>query len=316
MSQGNRIVLGTSSCLLGEKVRYDGGHKQHHYITDVLSRHFSFISVCPETECGMTVPRKALRLIGEPDNPKMVTVLSGEDSTICMNEWCARRITELKDLSMRGFIFKKNSPSCGLFRVKVYRDKGSPATGGRGLFANAIIKAFPLLPVEEEGRLADARLRENFIERVYSYDRLLNMLAAKPGKKELIRFHTVNKLLLLAHSPEHYRRMGKLVADAVQLQDLLPLYSRLFMEGLSLIATPSKQSNVLMHCMGYFKKGLEKWEKQEMTDLIERYRTGQIPLIVPVTILKHYIRRFGESYLAEQLYFNPHPDELMLRNHV
>ncbi len=316
MPKEPRIVLGASSCLLGEKVRYDGGHKQHHYITDILSRHFGFVSVCPELECGMPVPRKALRLIGEPDDPKMVTVASAEEMTSQMQDWCIRRIAELGDLKLRGFIFKKNSPSCGLFRVKVYRDKGPPATGGRGIFARAMVSAFPLLPVEEEGRLADARLRENFIERVYSYNNLLNMLDASPGKKELIRFHTVNKLLLLAHSPDHYRRMGKLVADPVHLQDLLQMYARLFMEALSLIATPSKQSNVLMHCMGYFKKVLDSWEKQELTELIERYRTGQLPLIVPVTILKHYIRRFGEPYLADQIYFNPHPEELMLRNHV
>jgi uncharacterized protein YbgA (DUF1722 family) len=179
-----------------------------------------------------------------------------------------------------------------------------------------MVTSFPLLPVEEEGRLSDAQLRENFIERVYCYDRLLTLLHNHPDKGTLVRFHTRHKLLVMAHSPDHYRRLGALVAGTSQLKELLQNYTALFMQGLQLLATPAKQANVLMHCLGYFKKQLAPWEKHELLGLIERYRTGQLPLIVPITLLKHYIRRFEQPYLSEQLYFSPHPDELMLRNHA
>lgn len=314
--QQTSILIGVSSCLLGEKVRYDGGHKQHHYLTDILSDYSQFVSVCPEVECGLPTPREAMHLVGNPATPQLITIKSGNDLTHQMQSWCNKRVAELAPLQLRGFIFKKNSPSSGLFRVKVYQPKGPPLANGRGLFAQTITTAFPLLPVEEEGRLADARLRENFIERVYCYDRLLNLLAEKPGKADLIRFHTIHKLLLMAHSPDHYRRLGNLVASTLPMNQWLPEYTKLFMEALQRLATPAKQTNVLMHCLGYFKKQLATWEKQELLDLIERYRTGQLPLIVPITLLTHYIRRFGQRYLEQQLYFSPHPDELRLRNHA
>ena len=310
------IIIGTSSCLLGEKVRYDGGHKQHHYITDQLSGSFHFIPVCPEVESGLPIPREAMHLSGDLASPSLITVKTKQGLTEQMQGWCHRRVKELEQLQLRGFILKKNSPSCGLFRVKIYQDKGPPLTSGQGLFARALTDAIPLLPVEEEGRLSDARLRENFIERVYCYDRLLTFLATKPAKADLIKFHTIHKLLIMAHSPDHYRQLGRLVASTLPLQELLPAYTKLFMEALQLLATPAKQANVLMHCQGYFKKQLAPWEKQELVGLIERYRIGQLPLIVPITLLNHYISRFHETYLSEQLYFSPHPDELMLRNHA
>lgn len=316
MLADQRILLGVSRCLLGEKVRFDGGHKQHHYITDLLSCYFRFVSVCPEAECGLPIPREAMHLFGDPSGPRLLTIKTGRDLTEQMQRWCDQRVQELGQRSPRGFIFKKNSPSCGLFRVKVYQSKGPPLTSGSGQFARALTSTCPLLPVEEEGRLADEKLRENFIERVYSYDRLLTFLDDKPGRGDLVRFHTIHKLLLMAHSPDHYRRLGKLVASDLPLHELFQLYTPLFMEGLQLLATPSKQTNVLMHCLGYFKKQLESWEKHELLDLLERYRIGQLPLIVPITLFKHYIRRFGQSYLADQLYFSPQPDELMLRNHA
>ena len=316
MKPEQSIILGVSSCLLGEKVRYDGGHKQHHYITDQLATYFRFIPVCPEVESGLPIPREAMHLTGSPASPRLITVKSNLDLTEQLHECCHRRVQELEQLQLRGFILKKNSPSCGLFRAKIYQDKGPPLTSGQGLFAQALTDAFPLLPVEEEGRLSDARLRENFIERVYCYDRLLTFLATRPAKADLIQFHTIHKLLIMAHSPDHYRQLGRLVASALPLQELLPSYTKLFMTALQHIATPAKQANVLMHCQGYFKKQLAPWEKQELLDLIERYRIGQLPLIVPITLLHHYVRRFNETYLSEQLYFAPHPDELMLRNHA
>lgn len=316
MNAKKPIILGVSSCLAGEKVRYDGGHKQHHYITDQLSDYFRFIPVCPEVACGLPIPREAMHLTGDPASPRLITAKTRHDLTDQMHRWSHGRVKELEQLQLRGFIFKKSSPSCGLFRVKVYQDKGPPLTSGQGLFARALTAAFPLMPVEEEGRLSDARLRENFIERVYSYDRLLTFIASTPAKADLIQFHTIHKLLLMAHSNEHYRRLGKLVASTLSLQELLPSYTKLFMEAFQLIATPAKHANVLMHCQGYFKKQLAPWEKQELLDLTERYRIGQLPLIVPITLLQHYVRRFNETYLSGQLYFAPHPDELMLRNHA
>ena len=316
MKQSHRIAMGVSSCLLGQNVRYDGGHKLNHYIADLLSIYFDFVPVCPEVECGLPTPREAMHLAGDPAAPRLIATRTGRDLTVQMHSWSAQRVQELELLRLRGFIFKKNSPSSGLFRVKVYQDKGPPLTSGRGLFAHAITRAFPLLPVEEEGRLADIRLRENFIERVYGYDRLLSLLDSNPAKRDLIRFHTRHKLLLMAHSPDHYRRLGKLVASTSPVHALLPSYAPLFMEALQLLATPAKQTNVLMHCMGYFKKQLEAWEKQELLELIERYRMQQLPLIVPITLLKHHMQRFGQPYLEQQLYFSPHPDELMLRNHA
>ncbi len=311
-----QITLGVSCCLLGEQVRYDGGHKRHHYLTDQLAPHVRFVSVCPEVECGLPTPREPMRLHGDVAKPQLVTIRSGHDLTEQLQSWCLHKTNELAALSLRGFIFKKNSPSCGLHRVKIYQDKGPPLTSGRGLFAELLTSAFPLMPVEEEGRLADARLRENFIEQVYCYDRLLQLLAAQPDRAALIRFHTAHKLLLMAHSVEHYRATGSLVASQQPFDQLLREYSRLFMAGLRLLATPAKQTNVLLHCLGYFKRQLEAWEKHELLALIQRYRAGQLPLIVPVTLFTHYIRRFNQSYLAEQLYFAPHPDELMLRNHA
>jgi len=316
MKLSHHTVLGVSSCLLGQHVRYDGGHKLNHYIADLLSLYFDLVPVCPEIECGLPTPREAMHLTGDPAAPRLITARTGRDLTAQMQDWCAQRVRELEPLKLRGFIFKKNSPSSGLFRVKVYQDKGPPLTTGRGLFARAVTHAFPLLPVEEEGRLADARLRENFIERVYGYDRLLTFLDSNPAKGELVQFHTRHKLLLMAHSPDHYRRLGRLVAGALPLQELLQTYATLFMEALQLLATPAKQTNVLMHCMGYFKKQLEAWEKQELLELIERYRMRQLPLIVPITLFKHHIQRFGQPYLEQQLYFSPQPDELMLRNHA
>lgn len=316
MGHDRRIALGVSSCLLGEKVRYDGGHKRYPYINDLLSRYFLFVSVCPEVECGLPTPREAMHLAGNPEHPRLVTVKTGRDLTEQMQTWCNQRVQEIAPLQLRGFIFKKNSPSSGLFRVKVYREKGPPATTGSGLFARTMAQTFPQMPMEEEGRLEDAKLRENFIERVYCYDRLLTLLERIPDKGDLVRFHTAHKLLLLSHSTEHYRRLGKLVADADPVEEVVVTYAALFMEALQLLATPAKQSNVLLHSLGYFKKQLAPWEKQELLELIQRYRLGQMPLIVPITLFKHYIRRFEQPYLAQQLYFSPHPDELMLRNHA
>jgi uncharacterized protein YbgA (DUF1722 family)/uncharacterized protein YbbK (DUF523 family) len=311
------IKIGVSSCLLGERVRYDGGHKHNDYITDILGKYFSFVPVCPEVGCGLPIPREAMRLEGDPAAPRLLTNKSRVDLTAQMQAFCASKIKELAGEDLCGFIFKKDSPSSGLFRVKVYNN-GMAMKNGRGLFAAAVAKNFPLLPMEEEGRLNDAPLRENFIERVFSYRRWKDFLASAPTLGGLVEFHTAHKLLMMAHSPDYYRRMGVLVAHGKELAvaELFRRYEELLMQGLTLHATAAKNTNVLQHIMGYFKKELATAEKAELLEVISQYHDHTLPLIVPLTLLKHYVRKYDQAYLRSQIYLSPHPAQLMLRNHV
>ena len=311
------IKLGVSSCLLGEHVRYDGGHKLDRYITDVLGRYFSFVPVCPEVGCGMPTPREAMRLEGDPASPRLVTGRTHVDKTEQMLAFCRTRVRELEAEDLCGFIFKKGSPSSGLYRVKVYAD-GMPARSGSGLFAAAVARHFPLLPVEEEGRLNDPDVRENFIERVFSYRRWKGLLLEKPNLGLLVAFHARHKLQVMAHSPSLYREMSALVAYGKEMKrtELLQRYEGLFMKALALHATVKKNTNVLMHIMGYFKRELSHAEKQELLGVIGRYHERLVPLIVPLTLLKHYATKYDQQYLQHQVYLSPHPAELMLRNHV
>lgn len=311
------IKLGVSSCLLGEHVRYDGGHKHDHYISDTLGQFFTFIPVCPEVGCGLSTPRESMRLEGDPANPRLMTGKSKIDKTDQMLAFCLAKSVELEKEDLCGFIFKKDSPSSGLYRVKVYNN-GVAAKNGSGLFAAAMARKFPLLPMEEEGRLNDMPIRENFIERVFSYRRWKDFLAESPTVGKLVNFHTRHKLLMMAHSPQIYKEMGALVAHGKDLKtsELLDRYEALFMKGLSLHATTSKNTNVLQHIMGYFKKHLSHEEKSEMVELIVQYHAGILPLIVPMTLLRHYINKYDQQYLKNQIYLSPHPAQLMLRNHV
>jgi len=310
------IKIGISSCLLGEKVRYDGGHKQDRYITDILGKFFTFVPVCPEVGCGLPVPREAMRLEGDPESPRLVTSKTRVDKTEQMLQFCRARVEELATEDLCGFVFKKNSPSSGLFRVKVYRD-GMPTKNGSGLFAAAVARRFPHLPLEEEGRLNDPLLRENFIERIFSYRRWKDFLAGSPDLGALVQFHTRQKLLIMSHSTQLYREMGALVGRGKEMgwSELLRRYEELFMKALKLQATVKKQTNVLMHVMGYFKQQLSPDEKQELLAIIGRYHDGLVPLIVPITLLKHYVNKYRQQYLQQQIYLSPHPAELMLRNH-
>ena len=311
------IRIGVSSCLLGEKVRYDGGHKLDRYITDTLGRFFTFVPVCPEVGCGLPIPREAMRLEENPAGPRLRTIRSRVDMTGRMQDYCRKAVQELEREDLCGFIFKKSSPSSGLFRVKVYRT-GRPEMSGRGLFAAAVVEHFPLLPVEEEGRLCDPALRENFIERIFAFRRWKDYVSETPDLGGLVAFHTAHKLQIMAHSPKHYRELGRLVAagKSLHLEELLHRYERLFMEALALRATAKKNTDVLMHIMGYFKKELSALEKQELLEVITDYHHGLLPLIVPVTLLNHHVRIHGQEYLKGQVYLSPHPRELMLRNHV
>ena len=312
------IKLGISACLLGEKVRYDGGHKLDPFLKDTLGRYVDFVSVCPEAELGLGVPREAMRLVGNPDHPRLVTIKTGQDISDRMNAWARRRVAELEKEDLSGFIFKSRSPSSGMERVKVYPDAGPPVKRGVGFFARIFMEHFPLLPVEEEGRLHDPVLRENFIERLFELRRWRDCLSRGRSVRNLVEFHSAHKLTLLSHSVAHYRLLGKLVAEAKkQSPDELYLrYQVLFLEAIALKATSRKHANVLHHMMGYFKKQLSPDEKKEMLEIIDYYRLGIYPLIVPMTLIHHYVRKYDQPYLMSQVYLNPHPVELQLRNHV
>jgi uncharacterized protein YbgA (DUF1722 family)/uncharacterized protein YbbK (DUF523 family) len=315
---GKEIRLGISTCLLGENVRYDGGHKLDRFLTDTLGHYVEYVPVCPEVECGLGIPRESLRLVGDPDSPRLITRNSQQDLTERMVQWAQRRVTELEKEDLYGFIFKSDSPSSGMERVKVYVEGGMPVKRGIGVFARTFMEHFPLLPVEEEGRLHDPQLRENFIERLFALRRWRESVAQKKSRGNLVDFHTRHKLLILSHSPKHYQMMGKLVAAAkdIPLVELYQQYQDLLMESLHLKTTSKKNANVLMHMMGYFKEQLSSGEKQELTEIIDLYRNGHFPLIVPITLMNHYVRKYDQPYLKQQVYLNPHPIELQLRNHV
>jgi uncharacterized protein YbgA (DUF1722 family)/uncharacterized protein YbbK (DUF523 family) len=314
----DKIRLGISTCLLGENVRYDGGHKRDRFIIETVGQFVEFVPVCPEVECGLPVPRESMHLAGNPESPRLVTTRTKNDHTERMVNWARKRVGELEKENLCGFIFKSNSPSSGMERVKVYNDHGMAQKIGVGMFARAFMDHFPLIPVEEDGRLHDVRLRENFIELIFALKRWRELLDHHQSRGKLVAFHTQHKLLILSHSQKHSTILGKLVAEAknIPAEQLYIQYQMLFMEALSLKTTIKKNINVLQHMMGYFKRQLSADEKRELLETIDQYRDEYIPLIVPVTLLKHYVRKYEQPYLTEQLYLNPHPIELKLRNHA
>jgi uncharacterized protein YbgA (DUF1722 family)/uncharacterized protein YbbK (DUF523 family) len=318
-STGPHIRLGVSSCLLGEPVRYDGGHKRDPFLINELGRYVEWVPVCPEVEMGLPTPRESMRLVGDPEDPRLIAPKSGTDFTERMAAWARQRAAELAGEGLHGFVFKKDSPSSGLFRVRVYNEHGMAQREGIGMFARAFTGRFPLLPVEEEGRLHDAHLRENFIERIFAYQRWVAMLDEDGTPGGLVAFHTAHKMTLMAHSPAHYREMGRLVAQAGKLpwDEVATQYAAQLMEGLKVIATPGRHFNVLQHLMGFLKHGLSPADKAELLGVMEDYRRELVPLIVPVTLLKHHLNRHSvPGWVHQQVYLNPYPKELMLRNHV
>ena len=314
----DKLKLGISSCLLGNKVRYDGGHKLDPFLVNTLGQFVEYVPVCPEVESGFPVPREAFRLVGDPAAPRLVTRQSGVDATAQMERWIEKKLPLLEKEEMCGFIFKSKSPSSGMERVKVYNEKDMAEKNGVGLFARALMERLPLLPVEEEGRLQDIQLRENFIVRIFVYRRWRELLASGATAGRLVDFQRRHKLLLMAHSPEMARQLGKLVADAGarSAAAIFPEYEKLLLTALKQKATVRKNVNVLQHMFGYFKKQLDDFEKKELLAVIENYRQNLIPLIVPLTLLKHYIDKFRQPYLSDQYYLDPHPLELKLRNHA
>lgn len=312
------IRIGISSCLLGQEVRFDGGHKHDTLITETLGRFFQWVPVCPEMEIGLGTPRESLRLVGITESPRLIAPRSGHDHTERMNRWAKGRLDQLQALELHGYILKKDSPSCGMERVRVYGESGRPQKNGRGLFAAALLERFPLLPVEEEGRLHDLPIRENFVEQVFAYHRWTSFRGGQPRPRDLVAFHMRHKLALLAHDEPTYRRMGRLVARAgsTNMGVLLEAYGELLMTALKARATPRKHANVLYHLAGYLKQGLDPGDRAELRDCIESYRRRLVPLVVPITLLKHHFRRHPVPWVLGQTYLNPYPDELMLRNHV
>jgi len=287
-------------------------------LTDTLGKYVEYVPVCPEVECGMPVPRETLRLVGEPDNPRLLTFKTRKDFTGQMQAWGREKIGFLQEQDLCGYIFKSRSPSSGMRNIRVYREDGIPAGQGVGIWARMFMENLPRIPVEDDGRLHDPDLRDNFITRIFTMRRWRALLSEGRSLGRLVEFHTGNKLLILSHSEKHYRQMGKLVAAGKEkpLPQLFSEYEELLLAALKLKSTVKKNTNVLHHLLGYFKKQLSVDEKQELLEIIDQYHSGYIPLIVPVTLINHYVRKYDQPYLKKQTYLNPHPLDLKLRNHV
>ena len=314
-----KIKLGISACLLGENVRYDGQHKLDRYLRDTLGRYVDFVPVCPEVGCGLPIPREAMRLVGDPDAPRLMTQKTAVDHTDRMQAWGAERLDELEQEDLCGYVFKSRSPSSGMSHVKVYSEQqGMPRPVGVGIWARMFMERFPLLPVEDEGRLHDARLRENFIQRIFVTKRWKELLRDAPSLADLMEFHARHKLLFMAHNQKGATELGRIVAHAPgrPLEEVLAEYHLKMQQLTALKSTVKKNVNVLHHLMGYFKRDISADEKQELLEVIGQYAREDVPLIVPITLINHYVRKYQQPYLLSQHYLNPHPAELGLRNHV
>lgn len=313
-----KIRLGVSACLLGQKVRYDGQHKLDHYITDILGQFAEFVPVCPEVECGLPVPREAMHLSGDIDSPRLVTSHTGIDHTERMNSWIAGKLEALDKEKLCGFIFKSKSPSSGRYCVKVFGADGIPVKKGVGLFARAFCERFLLIPVEEEGRLNDSALRENFIDKVMVFSRWREYVENDGSAQGLVEFHSRHKYMLMAHSSDSVKELGRIVAaqNRKNQAETKDNYLAALMKALDYKVTPKKNRNVMMHIMGYFKTNLSAYEKQELLDLINGYVDGLFPMLSPLTLLRHYTRKYNSEFLLQQYYLNPSVEELQLKYHV
>ncbi len=313
MTRPPRLRLGISSCLLGQRVRYDGNHKLDSFIAGTLGKYFEFVPVCPEVAIGLGVPRPPIRLVGDPAAPRAVGVDDPAfDATTKLAAYGRQQARALDDVS--GYILKSRSPSCGMERVQVY-GAGGHARRGRGVYAAALMERQPLLPVEEEGRLGDPALRDNFLERVFAYRRWQALVEAGLTASRLAEFHSAHQLALRAHGGQEYRELGRLIARAAR-RDARRVgadYVRLFMTTLKRRATRTRHAQVLQHALGRLKKQLDIADKAELSGLIDTYRRGALPLAVPVTLLRHHVRRHPDPWIATQTYLYPDPREFMLR---
>ncbi len=313
-----KIKIGISSCLLGNKVRFDGQHKLDRFITGTLGKWCEFIPVCPEVECGMSIPRESLRLVGDPEDPRLLTGKTGVDFTQQMKTWADERLKKLESEDLVAFIFKAKSPSSGLRAVKVYGESGNPVSyHGQGLFAAAFVGYFPDVPVEDEGRLHDPGIRENFIETIFILQRWRELVAGE-GPSALVDFHSRHKYIFMAHSPQKQKEMGKIVARAGSgnRSDILDEYRAVLLKALEIQKNRKKNYNVLLHMAGYFRKLISDDERAELLEASEQYYNELVPLIVPLTLFRHYVRKYREPYLELQYYLYPHPFEMGLLNHV
>ncbi len=309
------IRIGVSACLLGEPVRFDGGHKREDFLVRALGDWFEYLPFCPEVSIGLGIPRPPIRLVRIDDTVRVRGVRDPQaDHTLALDEAAAQRRTLHEQL--HGYVLKSKSPSCGMERVKVYSPEGHPDGSSAGAFAARLMHDLPNLPVEDEGRLHDPLLRENFVTRVFVYARWKALTRHPPAKAALLDFHTRHKLLLLAHNETGYRRMGRLVADLKGRisQNWLADYEHELMQSLKRRASRKRHVNVLMHVAGYFKRVLDARDREELAQLIEDYRLERVPIVVPLTLLQHHLRRHPDPWLLGQHYFAPHPEVLGLRN--
>jgi uncharacterized protein YbbK (DUF523 family)/uncharacterized protein YbgA (DUF1722 family) len=310
------IRLGISSCLLGHEVRYDGGEKRDRFLTDVLGRVVEWVPVCPEVELGMGVPREPVRLVGDGDAVRMLAETSGRDHTRAMQTWARRQLRLVARLDLCGYVLKQESPSCGVQRVRVHGPAGRSAKRGRGLFAAELRQAFPHLPVEEEGRLADPAIRESFVERIFAYRRLRSLFAGRWTRGALLAFHGAHELQLLSHAPRPCAELGRLLGDAGELPraELSLRYEEGFMSALGRRATPRGHASAMRRALRSLRPRLDAGSRRELLALIESYRSGLVPLRVPLAGIRHHARRLDVEYLRAQHYLEPQPEERMLRN--
>lgn len=310
-----RLRVGVSSCLLGQEVRYDGGHKRDDFVVDVLSRFVTFVPVCPEVELALGTPREPIRLERQAGGLRLVGVRSRDDHTDPMARYADARLDALAKEDLAGYLLKKDSPSCGMERVKVIGRGGMPSKDGRGVFAARLMERFPQLPVEEEGRLHDPVLRRSFVVRLYAGRRLDGLFGGRWSRGAVVEFHSAEKFLLMAHEPEAYRELGRLVARIKDLPrgEFADRYRARFMAGLGKGATRGRHTNVLQHVAGYFKDAAAA-DRAEIAELIDEHRRGVVPLQAPLTLLRHHVRRSAEPWLRAQTYFDPCPRELLAEN--
>lgn len=306
------IQVGLSACLAGQTVRYNGGHTQSHLCLNVLSEHFNFKTFCPEVAAGFGTPRPTMRLVGEPSAPQLV--FTNDESTDLTEQLVDGFKDQLPEMGkLDGYILMKNSPSCGLERIKVYQTNGYPhVTKTAGIFAQALKNQYPLMPIEEEGRLHDPKLFDNFVARVYAYHNFKQEVLSQPSLHKLIDFHSSYKYLLMAHNQQHCKQLGKLLAGH-RHQDINELISHYFTDFMAALEKPANKrnhSNALLHILGYLKTSVPSEARQHIAETIHKYRQGIFPLTTPLTLLKHYLNQYGSSYIKNQRYLDPYPENI------